>query len=361
MTRWAPLLACGLLAGCASAPRPRIMADLDAAAGTAQARESKELAPQAHARAEALRQRAEAAHRDGDSAAAQILSEHALAAYGRAFVLARLARAERDLEQANRDLTLAKTTLADVDEKHRRVAAEANDLELRIRVAEDAVPLAPNAPAGPEREKARLEAARALASQARLLCVAARLVDPSRDGPTGELAKLAELDRALGSSPKATPIDAAVAARSTCLKHLTDARRPATQAAPAAGVADALLAELSRSGSFHPFRDDRGVVVTLRGLFDARGALTSDASRTLEALGRVAKAHPGFPILVVLHGKAAGEEGRKKSLTEALAAAGVTRLEVVSAGAAQPVVDPARAGSSQRNERVEIVFVAPAS
>lgn len=361
MRRVSLLLVGALLASCASAPRPRIMSDVDAASAGAQSREAKELAPQAHAAAEALKAKAEAAHRDGDSASAQIFSEHALAAYGHAFVLARLARAERDLERANRELAQAKTTLTDVDEKHQRVAAEANALELRIRVAEDALPLVPNGPAGPEREKARLEAARALASQARLLCLATRLLEPKKEGLSAELDKLSELDRTLSGTPKATPIDAAVAARSGCLRQLTEARRPTTQSAPAAGAADALLAELSRTGLFHPFRDDRGVAVTLRGLFDAKGQLTSEGARALEALGKVAKAHPAFPVLVVIHGRSGGEEARKKSVTDALSAAGATRLEAVFAGTAQPVVDPARAGAGPRNERVEVVFVAPAS
>ncbi len=334
------------------------MFDVDAASSGAQAAESKQLAPQAHAAAEALRARAEDAHREGDTASAQIASEHALAAYSRAFVLARLARAERELGVANRDLAQAKSTLADIDEKHRRVAAEASDLELRIRVAEDALPLVPNAPAGPEREKARLDAARALASQARLLCVATRLLDPKLAAVGAELDKLAQLDRALASSPKAAPIDAAVAARSSCLRLLTEARRPAASAAPAAGVTDALLAELSRVGSLHPFRDDRGVVITLRGVFDAKGALGAEGKRVLESLGRVAKAHPSFPLLVVFHGRGS-DEARKKVIADALGSAGASRVDGASAGSAEPVVDPARPGSRPRNERIEIVFVAP--
>ena len=359
MKRVGVLLAAALVLSCASAPRPRIMADVDAAAKGAQAEESRLLAPQAWAAAEAMKARAEAAHQGGDPASAQIASEHALAAYSRAFVLARLARAERALEKASRDLAQAKTALADIDEKHKRVAAEAADLELRIRVAEDALPLAPNGPAGPEREKARLDAARALASQARLLCVATRLLDPNKGGVGTELDKLTELDRTLAGTPKATPIDAAIAARSSCLRLLTEARRPAAQASPAAGLADALFSELSRVGSLHPFRDDRGVVVTLRGLFDAKGALTAEGKRVLESLGRAAKAHPTFPVLVVAHGRG-GDDTRKKAVADALTSAGAGRIETASAGNAQPVVDPARPGSGPRNERFEIVFVAPA-
>jgi hypothetical protein len=335
------------------------MADVDAASEGAQARESRELSPQAHAAAEALRRRAGEAHQAGDRASAQILSEHALAAYGRAFVLARLARAKLALDQANQELAARRTALADVDEKHKRVAAEAAALELAVRVAEDAIPLVPNAPAGPERERARLEAAAALGSQARLLCLAARLLQPKKEGLDAQLQRVDALDKTLASTPKVAPIDAAIAVRSSCLTELTEARRPATLAAPASGAADALLAELGRVGSFHPFRDDRGVVVALRGLFDAKGALTPEGAKALEALSRVAKAHPAFPVLVVLHGKSPGAEARKTTVASALSAAGVPRAEAVFVGRAQPVVEPARAGSSARNERVEVVFVAP--
>ena len=50
------------------------------------------------------------------------------------------------------------------------------------------------------------------------------------------------------------------------------------------------------------------MVVTLRGLVAGGGKLTKLGSERLQALGRVAKAHPEFPVLVVVHsaGKNAG-------------------------------------------------------
>ena len=357
MTRRIVVLVAALLLSCASSPRPRVLSDLDAVSEGAQARESQALAPQAHARAELLRAQAERAHADHDTAGAQILSERALAAYGHAFVLARIARAEKALEKANQELGRAKLALSDVEEKHKRVAAEADELELKVKVAEDALPLVPNAPAGPERERARLEAARALAVQARLLCLATRLLEPTREGLDATWTKLGELDKTLASTPKATPIDSAGELRSACLKHLTLARRSGASAE--SGSADALLSELSRAGSFAPFRDDRGVVVTLRSVVDAKGGLTADAQKAIELLARVAKAHPKFPLLVVVHGRPGADEAQKKAVTQALANAGATRVESASAGSAQPVVDPARPGSQARNDRVEIVFVAP--
>jgi hypothetical protein len=59
----------------------------------------KELAPQEFAHAVQLRERADAAYVDGDREAAQILGEHALAAFQHAGVQARMSRARERIEQ----------------------------------------------------------------------------------------------------------------------------------------------------------------------------------------------------------------------------------------------------------------------
>ena len=199
------LLLAGALVACASTPRPRVLGDVDAVRTSPAAEEAGRLAPQAFARAELLRQRADQAHGDGETASSQILGEHALAAYGHAFVLARLAKAEERLASAKLELDKAQKELASLDEKQTRVSAEADGLEMQVKVAEDALPLVPNAPASAERERARLEAARALASQARLLCVATGLLGAQKD-LAPELGKLDALDAELAKTPKATPI-----------------------------------------------------------------------------------------------------------------------------------------------------------
>jgi alpha-D-ribose 1-methylphosphonate 5-phosphate C-P lyase len=137
------------------------------------------------------------------------------------------------------------------------------------------------------------------------------------------------------------------------------ARRPRAQANPSQGESDALLAELSRA-DFLPFRDDRGVVVTLHALREG-GKLSSKVSEKLADLGRVAKAHPEFPVLVVSHDARAGakDDGLSTQAVDALKAAGATRIESRSAGSTTPVVPPDRVGAAARNERLEIVFVSP--
>ena len=356
------VLAGALALGCASTPRPPVLSEADAVSATPAAEEAKRLAPQAFAEAEQLRQRAAAAHDDGDVASSQILAEHALAAYAHAFVLARLTKAESRLAESKLALQKAEGDLGALDEKQKFVAAEADDLEKRVRMLEDALPLVPNAPASPEREKARGEAARAMASQARLLCLATRLLD-EKAAVAESLGQLDALEKALAAAP--APIDEAVRLRSACLKHLTLARRPATQKEPSAGKADALLSELARSAELHPFRDDRGVVVVLRGIFGAGGALTKEGAERVALLGRVAKAHPAFPVMVVLHsakGKPSADDTRgAKAVADALTQAGAPKVETHAAGGAQPVTPPERAGAPARNQRVEIVFVSPAS
>ncbi|HYP88553.1 MAG TPA: hypothetical protein VEQ59_10375, partial [Polyangiaceae bacterium] len=307
---------------------------------------------------EQLRERAEQAYKDGDQPSAQILSEQALAAYLRATVEARLTRAESRLAEARVLDKQQSDRLAQLDVEQQRLAAEAADLELRAKVARDAEPLAKNEPASPAREKARREAARAIVTQGSLLCVAARLVEPNRAALAPLLGKSDELRKRLdGAAP--APIDDANALRSDCLRELTLARRPRAQAHPSLGESDALLSELSRA-DFLPFRDDRGVVVTLHAVREA-GKLSGKVTDKLTELGRVAKAHPEFPLLVVSHDARAGakDDGLSAQAVDALKAAGASRIEARSAGSTTPVVPPERPGATARNERLEVIFVSP--
>ena len=358
------LLLCAALGtyACAPMPRPDVMREVDSARASAAVQEAAKAAPQAYADAELRRTQAESAFGDGDQPSAQILSEQALAAYARATVQARLVRAQTTLADEQSRLAKATQLQNDLDAQQQRFLLEAETLETRLKVARDAEPLPVSAPASAEREQARLFAVKALLSQAKLLCLSARLLEPTREALPPLLSKLGELSTKLASPP--APIDDAIAVRSGCLKELTLARRPATQKDPAAGVTDALLAELSAS-SLLPFRDDRGVVVTLRALFNGKDQLSPEASATLDTLGKVAKAHPEFPVLAVVHGAkgnpTAHDTAQATAIADALRKAGATRVETDTAGSAQPVLDPDRPGASQRNARVEVVFVSPSS
>jgi hypothetical protein len=354
------LLLLGALAttGCATPARPPIMSQVDRTRDAQAVLDARKNAPQAYARAELIKQRAERAYDDGDLPSAQILSEQALAAYLRATIEARQTRAEARLAEARVLEKSRAERLAQLEVEQQRLSAEVADLELRTKVARDAEPLAKNEPASPEREKARREAARAIVMQGSLLCIAARLVEPSRSALGGLTSRADELRKKLDTAAPA-PIDDATALRSDCLRELTLARRPRAQANPSQGESDALLTELSRA-DFLPFRDDRGVVVTLHTPREA-GKLGAKASAKLADLGRVAKAHPEFPVLVVSHDARAGakDDGLASQAVEALKAAGAARVEAKNAGNSSPVVPPDRVGAAARNDRLEIVFVSP--
>jgi len=357
--------ACSLAVACASLPKPEVVAEADRVARTPAAKEAESLAPQAHAHADALRRRADDLYRAGDLAGAQIVGEHAIAAMQRAFILARLVKAQKRLDAANAKLSDAQAKLAELDEQAQRITAEADNLELRLKVLQDAEPLAPNTPASPERERARKQAARALLTQARLLCLATRLLEPGRDKLGELLATVDRQEQALGSQAT-VDVNQVTKARSDCLRELTLVRRPELLAAPAQGVSDALLEQLTKTERFFAFRDDRGVVVVLRNVMGKGNSLTPESSQQLEALARVAKAHPKFPVLVVLHssrdvpGAAANENTKLAALVAHLKQAGAPSVEGYAAGAAQPIAHPKQTGAAERNERIEIVFVSPA-
>ena len=374
----------GAIAGCAGVPRPMVLGEIEQVRTGAAAVEAGRYAPDAFARAEKLRADAEAAFTGGDTAGAQLLAERALAAYAHAQALARAARAEATTTDAKAALVTAEAELGALDADQRRVAADAEALELQLRVARDAQPIQPSGKADPEREKARVAAARALAMEARLLCAAARLLagapgsaqaasgarDTKLETPVDEAeAALIKVEGELSAaSIPAAPIDAATRARAGCLAALTAIRRASSPTSRATGAGDALLAELSAAGSFAPARDDRGVTVVLRGVFSGgAGALTPQGEARLAELGKIAAAHPSFPVEIVVHTDkplTAREEPDQQTRAGAAARAllkgsgDTARVMPLVAGNRAPIADPAGPQRS-RNARIEIVFITP--
>lgn len=360
MIRRAALLG-AFLCACAPTTRPAVFAEVERVRASPSAKQASEVAPQAYLAAEKARRDAQLAFHDGDRPGSEIMGEIAVASYAQADVLARLAKAEERRAQAATRAERARTDLATLEEEQRRVAAEADDLDMRVRVARDAQPIAVSEPASAEREAARWSAARTIASQARLLCTAARMLTPDTPELGALVTGLDALDTALASKPKRAPIDDAMRLRSSCLAELTRARRPSASAAPEAGKPDVLLDLLSKA-NFEPIRDDRGVVVVLRDAFEGE-KLKPSAEERLRALADVARAHPDFPVLAVVHsgrgGSSRRDAARAEAAGKALRDAGAPRVEVRSAGSALPVAPAVPASSDKRNERVEVVFVAP--
>jgi hypothetical protein len=362
--------------------------------------EAQTWAPQAHAHALELERRAEKALTQGDATAAELSAEHAIAAHEHAFALTRVARAERRRLDADAELLEQRRLLAELHTQHQRLTAEAAGLELQAQVVKGALPLPPHEVAAPERQQARRRAASALLTQSRLLCVAARLLGDV-DGVRVPMTRLdqLELDLAKGSEPRL--LETATELRSECLRLISDLRRqhtssaagdvvvkaslpqsepspPASDGSPSPGPAtaprsgsaahapsipaDSLLEELSVAG-VAPSRDERGVSVVLRDLFDAGGQLTTAGRTQLQPLVQVAKAHPDFPLLVVAHtgSPQAGHEAERKlaALRSELGSAGLRRVETHDAGQRQPLLPPQAVSARARNERIELVFVAP--
>jgi hypothetical protein len=355
------LVVAALASACAPVTRPAVFAEVDRVRQAPSIRDASTLAPQAYLYAEKIRRQAEQTFAEDDRQGAEILAEHALAAYARADVLTRLARAEERRTDATTRAERAQRELAGIEEAQRRVAAEADDLEMRIRVIRDAVPLAPTEPASAEREAARLSAARSIASQARLLCTAARMLGADTKDITDAFTALEALDTSFTQKPKRSPIDEAMRLRSACLSELARARRPAQSRAPGSAKVDMLL-ELLGKANFEPARDDRGIVVALRDVFDGQTLKAAGAER-VTALAQVAREHSDFPVLVVVHSGKGGsgrrDTARADAFGKALREGGAPNVEVRTAGDTLPVAPSRPASADKRNERVEVVFVAP--
>lgn len=347
------------------------LSDADRARAALEGKDAQVLAPQVFAEGDQALRAAREAEKAGDREAAELYAERAVASYQHAVMLARLAR-------ATEARTLSEDALAKKSDEVTRFSAarlaaerEADDLERQIKIQREAIAPTASGPADPAREKARLVAAHSLAVQARLLCSAARLVSDKAPGLTEAETATGDLEKKLASlGPKeAAPIDAASRARAACLGALTKARR--ASASPDPDAADTLFGELSRSADpksperLAPSRDERGIVVTLHGVFKGE-ALTPEATATLKDLGRVAAAHPTFSVQVVVHDAAApsaneasADARRGDAVAKALHDGGASsaKTKVEQAGARIPLFDPADAKRREKNARIDVVFV----
>jgi hypothetical protein len=261
------------------------------------------------------------------------------------------------------------TRLAELDDEHQKVAADIAAIEKRLAVLKNLEPTSPAGPAGPAREKARWQAVASLHLGARMLCSATDLLVAARKSKGSQYAAPPSVEKAhealdalkstLEQKPKAAPIDAAMRARASCLKALTHVRRAGGDPKKATGAGDALLEELSKLGKGKPTRDDRGVVVTLRGLFDGN-ALDAAGKKALSAIASTGKKHNRFPVMVVVHDAKTRAAARGAAVVDALRADLQTgRVKsVILAGEASPVVDP-NGPNAKRNVRIEVVFVSP--
>lgn len=321
----------------------------------------KQYAPQMFAIAEQEREKSRAAYDADDDATAEIYAEAASVSYQHAFVLARLTQATMREAAAKKALADAEDEASRYEKARADLQKDTDALEKRLAVARDALVPAASGLADPKREAARLVSARALVTQARLLCGAAEIIGADAKTLADPEKNVADLEKQLEGAPKPVPIDAAAAARASCLGALTKARRANARA----GGADALLSELSATGKWTPSRDERGVVVTLRDLFSGT-TLTSEGAAKIAELGRVLAAHPGVAAQVVVHDAAqpstkdaAADKERADAVAKAIgsSAGSAAKVRADLAGARAPLVDPSDAKHRARNARVDVVFV----
>jgi hypothetical protein len=352
------LLAAALVC-CAHPARPPIFSQLDATRNTDAVRQAARLAPQGYARAEQLRHEAERHWDVGHTASAQVNAERAMAAYDHSRTLVRIVRAERTLAEALAQVGKLQQALGMLQAQQKQAAAEQVDFEAQLKVERDAEQLANLQPASPEREAARREASRALAAQGRLLCAAARLLSETPAQFETQFKELDELDAELERQPVPTPIDTALRLRAGCLRAVTEIRRPKLAAMPQGTAGDELFVKLS-AAHFEPSRDDRGVAVTLHDAFSGHDLTPATRSE----IARLSKEYAALAVLVVVHAarnNASRDALRGRSAAEAMRQSGFERSEVSCVGDRLPLLARGQSADARRNERLEIVFVLPAS
>ncbi|MEO1513134.1 MAG: hypothetical protein AAFU70_13765, partial [Planctomycetota bacterium] len=342
-----------------------MLATLDEVRSAPAMSDAKKAAPDVYAEGDRLRKDAQLAYDAGDVAGAQILGEQALAAYEEAVAVARAVRAEQQRVAHAAKADEADGRLATLEADHQKVAAEIAALEKRLAVLQTLTTPAEAGEAKGARVKARAEATRTLALQARLLCLAGDLLASGASKPaslTDAKKALGTLDEALAAQAGAKdeavdpPLDLAMRTRAACLLGLTEVRRSKDGKA---NRADALLDALGDSevADLRTGRDERGVTVTLHEAFDG-AKLSASGQKAIEALSGVAKRFPAAPLMVVLHQNgplddAATKTARSRGATLVAAlrkAIGNARVaDAALGGNAQPLVDPDGAYAAQND------------
>ncbi len=357
---------CSLVAAfavaCAQPTRPAILSEVDAVRQTSAVSEAASLAPQGHALAEQYRETAEREWRQGHIATSQIAAERALCAYERARTLARIVRAERELAATQYQLDESKKSLNQLQTRQKQVAAEQADLEMQLKVDRDAELLESPTPASPAREAARREVARALSAQGRLLCASARLLSAAPESFDGKFKELDALDEQLKKERVPAPIDIATKLRADCLHELVEVRRPKIASNPQGTAGDELFVKLSEA-HFLPSRDERGIAITLPEAFSGND-LAPVARTAIKRLEPIVKDQIAVPLLVVVHGARSNptrDEARGRAVAEALKQLGAAKTDIRIAGDRLPLLERTVPDAAKRNERLEIVFVIPAT
>lgn len=349
--------------GCPRAPKPVVFAQIDREREKPNVVAAKDGSPTLYGKAEALKNKAEAAWSAGDTASAELLGQHALAAYAHAAATARLTVAtikqSKDsarLAKASEQLTADEAARIDVDR-------EADRLEAEVAIRREALAPAVSGKTDAAREAARWVATRANLAVADALCTGAELLAPKAKGVAEAKKILGDVVTKAKNEKDPAPIDSSTRARAFCLKALTNARSLMVAGGGANG--DALMKEIADAGVASA-RDERGVIATLPASAFEPGTskLTAAGKTQLDALGKIAKTRSTWALVIVVHaapGKldAPRDTARAKMTLDALTAAGAdgARIATSTPGATLLAHDPKDPKSTPKNERVEVIFV----
>lgn len=307
-----------------------------------------------------------------DQKSATLKAEVALATYERARIQARSVAARQRLANATDELAKLAGRLESLRAEQQLLEQAAEAIEVKVKILQDAEPLGPVHAASPKREAARRASARVFAERARLLCLAAKLLDPKKEPATGDstsgpkerpadamLAQLDALESELDKAPQPTPIDRAIALRSECLSEFTALRR--AQSAPASQASDQLFQGLSVTFKENPpYRDERGVILELPEAFDSRGALLPSIVSSLEKARAIVANNPAVRLVVLARSTRASEGTLEKNVQS-------LRNTLTPEGGIPPLIhatrrrlhSPVRAvkGLKSKTDRLELAFL----
>jgi hypothetical protein len=335
------LVAMTSLSGCPSASvvRASSVDSLARLGASPVAREAQRDAPQAYA--EFARALAEAESLSGDARAQKVREAELLLAW--ASTQARVARAsarqrEADarVEQARGERTRISARVTELDAE-----SEARESATRGLVRTTALPDGPESPEANANE---------LRQQARLALAAAAMMGVSDEQRAAAVTLADEADRATGAARLAAAGRAFREAESL-VRAARSSREPS--------AAELLESTSGGESPVEPRRDGRGVVLTLRALFDGRGALAATATGRLAVVVQALRSHPNLRarVEVFVGGADATRAQRSASdrariVREALVSRGVDAARIEFEGLARI------AGGARSEDVVEVVLLA---
>jgi outer membrane protein OmpA-like peptidoglycan-associated protein len=341
-----PLLFVGALAlasasGCATgatAVRASSVDSLHRLGASALAREAQRDAPEAYA--EFARAVSEAEASSGDARAAKEREAELVLAW--AATQARASRARARTTQADERIEAARAEQARIETRVTELEAE-SDTRAQALAAMQRASALPDGPSGTE------SVAREQRQQARLALAATAMMGVAEPRRAAVQALIDEADRATGGAQWAASGRALREAEAL----VRDARLGRE---PAASV----VIEATGGGEdpVEPRRDARGVVLTLRALFDGRGALAATANGRLAVVVQALRSHPTMRARVEVYvggadatraQRSAGD--RAQAVKQALVSRGIEAQRVESEGLARV------AGGARSEDVVEVVLL----